>query len=196
MSNKRTATSEQFSKLKGDELRQSYIIADDKEKKESPIITDINQITDIRKGVIFKPKIQNQEQKATSKTSQKYKEHDVRLNKITNKDILEYSNKIKKEAEQQNFLPPDVAVMQKDIRQLREFIANQFQEARRDVDKKLKKHRSSPLPVVPRNFYGKSMIPNAFKAKLKPINNKTLKINHENIKQQLKESKNALSAFF
>jgi hypothetical protein len=128
MGNKRTVTSEQFSKLKGDELRQSYIIADDKEKKESPIITDINQITDIRKCVIFEPKIQNQEQKATSKTSQKYKEHDVRLNKITNKDILEYSNKIKKEAAQQNFLPPDVAAMQKDIRQLREFIANQFQE--------------------------------------------------------------------
>lgn len=153
-----------------------------KRKKESPIITDINQITDIRKCVIFEPKIQNQEQKATSKTSQKYKEHDVRLNKITNKDILEYSNKIKKEAVQHNFLPPDVAAMQKDIRQLRELITNQLQETRRDVDKKLKKHRNSPLPVVPGNFYRKLM---------RQIKNNT-RISKKDVNTQKEKSKDNL----
>ena len=72
-------------------------------------IKNASEITDLNKSYIMEFQ-EEQKPQEKIKPNKKRKKHDVRLSKITNKDILENSNKRK---EKQNGLSqPDIANMQ------------------------------------------------------------------------------------
>lgn len=102
-------------------------------------IKNASEITDAKKSYIMEFPEEQKPQKQT-KHHRKRKKHDMRLGKITKKDISENSNKRKEK--QNSFLPPDVAAMQADV----EFIKQQIaQSARSKESHKYNKSNPSDL---------------------------------------------------
>jgi len=154
------------------DLNNSYFM----ETPQDKVIKNIDEIKDLNNSYIMEfPEEQKLQEKI--KHNKKRKKHDIRLSKITKKDVLNNANKIKKQEkkEKQNgFLPPDVAAMQADV----EFIRQQLQEEKQANKKNTRKNR--PNISIPLSFYGQPMV---------PINNKTATISKRHINNQKAKKK-------